>query len=394
MASNVRPKYPIRILTAVPICDGHDSPIITINLELARHGVEVIYLGYNCPASAIARAAIQEDVHAIGISSYNGGHIAFFNEVLARLRKTGGGNIPLFGGGGGTITPQDEVVMKRRGVDRIYFAGTPLEEIVSTIIKDYSRPPKMKRSSVRGDLKLARAISVAEISLSELRNPKQKRTLKSQISNRTSFVVGVTGPGGAGKSTMIDELVRRYLQQRPQGRVAVLANDPSHPDSDGAILGDRATMIYAQHDRVFMRSLATRGSLSGLASVSPAAIEILKSSGEFDFIFVESVGIGQESDPFQLFGRRRRLVDAALLVMSPYYGGRIQLQKIALLNGADFVAVNKCDQPAAKTAKAEITERLEANRRGQKLFGTIAARHNDTGVDALYAAIEERANHP
>lgn len=378
----------------MPICDGHDSPIITINLELARHGVELIYLGYNCPASAIARAAIQEDVHAVGISSYNGGHLAFFNEVAVRLRKLGGGHIPLFGGGGGTITPQDEVVMNRRGVDRIFFAGTPLAKIVSTIIQHYGRPPKMKLSSLRGDFKLARAISGAEISKSKIRKAKQIQTLKSQSLKCKSFVVGVTGPGGAGKSTMIDELVRCYLQQHPQGRVAVLANDPSHPDSGGAILGDRATMIYAQSDRVYMRSLATRGHLSGLAAVAAAALEILKSSGEFDFIFVESAGIGQESDPFQLFGRRRRLVDAALLVMSPYYGGRIQLQKIGLLNGADFVAVNKCDQPAAKTARAEVAERLEANRRGQKLFATTAARHNDPGVGLLYAAIEEKANNP
>ncbi|MBI3850160.1 MAG: cobalamin B12-binding domain-containing protein [Verrucomicrobia bacterium] len=388
---NARRKPPLRILTAVPICDGHDSPIITINLELARHGVEVIYLGYNCPASAIARAAVQEDVHAIGISSYNGGHIAFFDEVVGCLHKYGGQRIPLFGGGGGTITPQDEAVMKRRGVDRIFFAGTPLQEIVSTVIKHYSRPLNRQRG-LHGDRKMARAITVAESSKSELRSPKQAPNRKLQIVNRKSFVAGVTGPGGAGKSTLIDELVRRYLQQHPQGRVAVLANDPSHPDSGGAILGDRASMIYAQHDRVFMRSLATRGHLSGLSSATRAALEILKSSGEVDFIFVESVGIGQESDPFQLFGRRRRLVDASLLVMSPYYGGRIQLQKIGLLNGADFVAINKCDQPAAKTAKAEIAERLEANQRGQKLFGTIAARHGDPGVDALYAAIEEKAN--
>ena len=290
MPLNAQPQYPIRILTAVPICDGHDSPIITINLELARHGVEVIYLGYNCPASAIARAAVQEDVHAIGISSYNGGHVAFFNEVMARLRKLGGGNIPLFGGGGGTITSEDEVVMKRHGVERIFFAGTPLDEIVSTIIKHYGRPSKIKPSSLQGDLKLARAISAVEMSDSGVKSPMRFRTFKSQISIRKSFVVGVAGPGGAGKSTMIDELVRRHLQQHPQGRVAVLANDPSHPGSGGAILGDRATMIYTQDDGVFMRSLSTRGHLSGLAAAAPAAIEILKSSGEFDFIFVESVG--------------------------------------------------------------------------------------------------------
>jgi len=374
-------KHPLRILTAVPICDGHDSAVITINLELAHHGVEVIYMGYDRAASAIARAAIQEDVHAIGISSYNGGHIEFFAEVADRLHKFGGGDIPLFGGGGGTITADDERLMKRRGAcDRIFYAGTPLKEIVATIVKEFSRTLG-KQGGLKGDRKISRAITIAESSKSQTRNR------KAGNGKSKSFVVGVTGPGGAGKSTMIDELVRRFLASRPRGRVAVLANDPSHPDSGGAILGDRATMIYTQHDRVFMRSLATRGSLTGIAAAAPAAIEVLRGSGEFDLIFVESVGIGQESDPFRLFGRGGKLVDATLAVMTPYYGGRIQLQKIGVLSGADFVAVNKCDQPSAKTARVEIGQILAGNRKGQKLFGTIAARHADKGVDELFAEI-------
>jgi methylmalonyl-CoA mutase len=219
----------------------------------------------------------------------------------------------------------------------------------------------------------------------------QSDNRKPKIQNPKSFVVGVTGPGGAGKSTMIDELVLRFLKKRPTGRVAVLANDPSHPDSGGAILGDRATMINTQHDRVFMRSLATRGSLTGIAAAAPAAIDVLRNSGEFDLIFVESVGIGQESDPFRLFGRGGKLVDATLAVMTPYYGGRIQLQKIGVLSGADFVAVNKCDHPAAKTARVEIGQILDGNRKGQKLFGTIAARHADKGVDELFDNIADKA---
>jgi putative protein kinase ArgK-like GTPase of G3E family len=202
-----------------------------------------------------------------------------------------------------------------------------------------------------------------------------------------SFVVGVAGPGGAGKSTLIDELTSRFLQRNPRGRIAILANDPSHPGTGGAILGDRVSMIYAQDDRVFFRSLATRGSLTGMSAAAPDAIEILRASGEFDLILVESVGIGQESDPFGLFGEKKRLVDAMLFVLAPYYGGRIQLQKIGLLNGADLVAINKCDHPMAHTARAEIAARLEANGKGQRLFATVAAKHQDAGVDALYTAI-------
>ncbi|HEY0946119.1 MAG TPA: cobalamin-dependent protein [Opitutaceae bacterium] len=373
---------PLRLLTAVPLCDGHDSAITTINLELARQGVEVIYLGYHCAASAIARAAVQEDVHAIGLSSYNGGHLVFFREVLAQLHARGGGDIRLFGGGGGTITPADERVMKRAGVDRIFFAGTPLATITEAITRGYWRELPAKKS-LAGDRALARAITLLSAP-QHSGNPGLRAT-------KTSFVLGVAGPGGAGKSTLIDELTARFLENNATGRIAILANDPSHPDTGGAILGDRVSMIYAQHDRVFFRSLATRGSLTGLSAAAPAAIDLLRASGEFDLIIVESVGVGQESDPFGVFGRGPRRVDAVLFVLTPHYGGRIQLQKIGLLNGADFVALNKCDHPAAATARLELADRLARNGRGQQLHATVAARHLDAGVDQLYAAIEQKA---
>ncbi len=374
---------PLRILTAVPVCDGHDSAVTTINIELARHGIEVIYLGYHQAASAIVRAAIQEDVNVVGLSSYNGGHIVFFKEVSDQLKKSGNGDIPVFGGGGGTITHADERVMKRQGTDRIYFAGTPLEQMMAEIKRDYARAAK-PNAKFKGDRALARAITIAESGSTRYPLP---ATRSSNGAKRRSYVVGVAGPGGAGKSTLIDELTSRFLRSNPTGRIALLANDPSHPDSGGAILGDRVSAIYAQDDRVFFRSLATRGSLTGLSAAAPAAIDILKNSGEFDLIFVESVGVGQESDPFRIFGKGPSLVDATLFVLAPHYGGLIQLQKIALLNGADLIALNKCDHAMAHTAKAEIQARLNQNGKGQTLHATTAARHFDPGVDALYAAI-------
>lgn len=378
------PAAPLRILTAVPICDGHDSAVTTINIELARHGIEVIYLGYHQSATTIARAAIQEDANVVGLSSYNGGHIVFFKEVVDQLKARGSGDIPVFGGGGGTITLADERVMKRQGTDRIFFAGTPLDDIMALIKREYARDAK-PNAKFRGDRALARALTIAE---NGGKAPAIKRTGKAK-----SFVVGIAGPGGAGKSTLIDELTSRFLRNVPQGRIAILANDPSHPDTHGAILGDRVSAIYAQDDRVFFRSMATRGSLTGLSAAAPAAIDILKKSGEFDLILVESVGVGQESDPFGIFGGKR-LVDASLFVLAPYYGGRIQLQKIALLNGADFVALNKCDHPMAHTAKAEIQARLDYNGKGQTLHATTAAKHFDPGVDALFRAIAERGGLP
>ncbi|MEO6873474.1 MAG: cobalamin-dependent protein [Opitutaceae bacterium] len=380
-----RPSSPLRILTAASICDGDDSAVSTINLEFARHGFEVVYLGSPCPACTIARAAIQEDAHAVGISSFNGGHIVFFKEVVDRLRALGVRDIPVFGSSGGTITKADERVMHRQGIDRILHAGTPLADIVALIRRDYGRTLK-PNARLRGDRALARTISLSE---SEPHRPSSFTPNRRRASAARSFVVGVTGPGGAGKSTLIDELTWCFLQKNPRSRIAIIANDPSLPDAGGAILGDRGWMIYAQDDRVFFRSLATRGSLTGLSAAAPAAIEILRASGEFDLILVESVGIGQESDPFRLFGKQRRLVDAMLFVLAPYYGGHSQLQKIGLLNGAQFVALNKCDHPMAQTARAEIASRLETNDKGQRLFGTVASTHHDPGVDKLYAAIAE-----
>ena len=382
-APTSRSAAPLRILTAVPVCDGHDSAVITINIELARHGIEVIYLGYHQAASAIVRAAIQEDVNVVGLSSYNGGHIVFFKEVINQLKKSGNGDIPVFGGGGGTITKADERVMKRQGTDRIYFAGTALDKMMAEIKRDYARAAK-PNAKFKGDRALARAITLAESG-----SPRSSLLAPRFLNGapHRSYVVGVAGPGGAGKSTLIDELTSRFLRKNPAGRIAVLANDPSHPDSGGAILGDRVSAIYSQDDRVFFRSLATRGSLTGLSAAAPAAIDILKSSGEFDLILVESVGVGQESDPFRIFGKGPKLVDATLFVLAPYYGGLIQLQKIALLNGADLVALNKCDHPMAHTAKAEIQARLDQNGKGQILHPTTAAKHFDPGVDSLFAAI-------
>lgn len=359
---------PVRVLTAVPLCDGHDSAITAVNLELIRHGVEVVYLGFHRSVADIVRAAVQEDVAAVGISSYNGGHIEFFREVAEGLKKAGRPEIGLFGGGGGTITPADAERMHAEGTDRIFLAGSSFDEMVAYVRERYCRAVIRPVELLAEDpLCLARMITCLE----------EGMALKAP-SRGSAKVVGITGPGGAGKTTLIDELTRQYLVVHPAHRIAILSHDPSTLHQ-GALLGDRATMIYAQDDRVFLRSMATRGRQGGLSPATEPALAWLSSDeAGFDLVLVETVGIGQEALPFPE-GR----VDCRILVMNTDYGARLQLQKILMLEVADIVVANKQDRPGSDAAALEIRRHLDAFASHKPLIRSVASRHGDAGVSEL-----------
>jgi len=396
------PQQRLRFVTAASLFDGHDAAINIMRRILISMGAEVIHLGHNRSVDEIVTAAIQEDAHAIAISSYQGGHVEFFRYMIDRLREQGAGHIQVFGGGGGVIVADEIEALQQYGVARIYSPEDGqrlgLQGMIGDMLQRADRPlPALDAKQATAALptspsSLARLITQIENGTADAA---LMHSLRQQAESAHGVVLGVTGTGGAGKSSLVDELIRRTrLDQDDALRIAVISIDPSRRKSGGALLGDRIRMNaigpWRNSNEVFMRSLATRQSGGELSAALPEVIAACKAAG-FDLIIVETSGIGQGDAAIVPHA------DASLYVMTPEFGAASQLEKIDMLDFADFVAINKFDRKGAMDALRDVAKQLQRNREAWTtkpedlpVFGTMAARFNDDGVTALYQAIKPR----
>ena len=389
-----RARNKVRFITAASLFDGHDAAINIMRRLLQANGVEVIHLGHNRSVEEIVTAAVQEDVNGIAVTSYQGGHIEFFKYMLDLLRKAGANDIKVFGGGGGVIVPREVAELHAYGVTRIY---TPedgqimgLQGMINDVITraDFdlaSRLPADPTAFVGGDRRaLARVITACENGAC----PSEIRAIIADAAQRTTPILGLTGTGGSGKSSLTDELIRRFrLDYQDELKIAVLAVDPSRRRSGGALLGDRIRMNALDHPNIYMRSLATRGAGAELSAAIPDAVAACKAAG-FDLIIVETSGIGQGDTAIT------EIADVSIYVMTPEFGAASQLEKINMLDFADFIAINKFERRGAEDALHDVRKQYQRDhvlfdRRPEEMpvYGTIASRFNDDGVTALYQAI-------
>ena len=381
------PRNPIRMVTATSLFDGHDASINIMRRIFQSKGVEIIHLGHNRSVQEIVECAIQEDVQGIAVTSYQGGHLEFFKYMKDLLEEWGCGHIKIFGGGGGTILPTEIEQLHQYGITRLYSPDDGrkmgLEGMIEDVIQHCDFPlPDIDMKSAAEDArshikKLSRGITMAE-----------RGTLAGTKSNeqRRIPVIGITGTGGAGKSSVTDELVRRFLLKTRSKKLAIISVDPSRKKTGGALLGDRIRMNAIHHPAIFMRSMATRNDNKALSQHVPEAVALCKEAG-FDAIIVESAGVGQ-SDASIVEGS-----DVSVYVMTPEYGAATQLEKINMLDFADLIAINKFDKPGAEDALRDVGRQYRRNHQiwdedaDLPVVGTIAAQFNDAGVDQLFTRL-------
>ena len=388
-------KPPVRFVSAASLFDGHDAAINMIRRLLQGHGAEVVHLGHNRSVADIVRAAIQEDADAIAVSSYQGGHNEYFAYMLDMLRERGSEHVRVIVGGGGTIAPQEIEALERHGIEKIYtpedgrrlgLAG--MIDDVFTRVGAATKPPYALRPfNARDHGHIARTISVLEGAEETDTQAEQIRRGVSRSRHKVP-VIGITGTGGAGKSSLTDELLARLLQHFPGRQVAVVAMDPTRRRSGGALLGDRIRMNSLSSESIFMRSLATRRQHLATAAVLKDVIELYKAAA-FDLVIVETAGIGQSDTEIV------DLVDLSLYVMTSEYGAASQLEKIDMLDYADFIVLNKSEKRGAEDSLRDVRKQWRRNHPERAtlpdarvpVFPTIASRFNDAGVNRLFAAL-------
>ncbi len=389
------PKNKVRIVTAAALFDGHDAAINIMRRIIQSTGVEVIHLGHDRSVEEVVNTAIQEDANAIAITSYQGGHNEYFKYMYDLLKEKGAGHIKIFGGGGGVILPTEIKELQDYGITRIYAPDDGREMGLQGMINDLvqksdypigdvlkDEPDHLEAKNPRA---IARVISAAE-NFPEI----AKDTLdKIHEKNKSSKipVLGITGTGGAGKSSLVDELVRRFLIDFPEKTIGLISVDPSKRKTGGALLGDRIRMNAINNPRVYMRSLATRQSNLALSKYVAEAIQVLKAA-KYDLIVIETSGIGQSDTEIMDHS------DVSLYVMTPEFGAATQLEKIDMLDFADLVAINKFDKRGSLDALRDVKKQYQrnhnlwdANPADLPVFGTIASQFNDPGMNTLYKAI-------
>ena len=385
----------IRFVTAASLFDGHDAAINIMRRILQSSGAEVIHLGHNRSVADIVTAAIQEDVHAIALSSYQGGHVEYLKYMVDMLKQRGRPDIRIFAGGGGVIIPAEIRELESYGVTRIYSPEDGqkmgLQGLISNMLERCDYDPIQNAPSSLSALADHNTDALASL-ISALENDSTEASLVAQIRQQAATkripVLGITGTGGSGKSSLTDEIIRRFrLDHDDQLRIAIIAIDPTRRKTGGSLLGDRIRMNAIDHPNIYMRSLATRDSIGEIPEVVGDVVAACKLC-EFDFIVVETPGIGQGDAAIV------PLVDISLYVMTPEFGAQSQLEKIDMLDFADVVAINKFDRKGAQDAYRDVCKQVQRNRSafGQPIeempvFGTIAARFNDDGTTALYQEV-------
>ncbi|WP_067145952.1 methylmalonyl-CoA mutase family protein [Pseudotamlana agarivorans] len=390
-----KPNNKIRIVTAASLFDGHDASINVMRRIIQATGVEVIHLGHDRSVEEVVNTAIQEDVNAICLTSYQGGHNEYFKYMFDLLKEKGAGHIKIFGGGGGVILPSEIKDLMDYGITRIYSPDDGREMGLQGMINDLVQQSDFEiGDTLDVDLEVIQSKSVKDIArvISSAENFPEtaKATLnKIHTKNETSKtpVLGITGTGGAGKSSLVDELVRRYLMDFPNKTVGIISVDPSKRKTGGALLGDRIRMNAINNERVYMRSLATRQSNLALSKHVNEAIEVLKAAN-YDLIILETSGIGQSDTEIIEHS------DVSLYVMTPEFGAATQLEKIDMLDFADLVAINKFDKRGALDALRDVKKQYMRNnllwetpQEDLPVFGTIASQFNDPGMNTLYQAV-------